>query len=201
MMALIFMSAGGSLPFAQKGVVEHRILPFTVTLTVVGSTLGAFLLLSIPTKALQLTIAIAMVTVAAFSLTRPSRGESQQVASSMGRLGGYATFLLAIYGGFFSGGYVTMLTVVFVLLFGLTFLQAMATTKVINLFSSLVATVIFALSGAVDYKLGLVLGVSMFLGSVVGGNVAVRRPTPWLRRAFLIAVVGLSLRMLFEFTH
>ena len=110
-------------------------------------------------------------------------------------------FSLLSIGGFFSGGYVTMLTVVFVLLFGLTFLQAMATTKVINVFLSLVATVIFALRGVVDYKLGLVLGVSMFLGSVVGGNVAVRLPTPWLRRVFLTAVVGLSLRMLFQFTR
>jgi hypothetical protein len=38
-------------------------------------------------------------------------------------IGYFATFMLAIYGGFFSGGYVTMLTAVFVFLFGLTFLQ------------------------------------------------------------------------------
>jgi uncharacterized membrane protein YfcA len=47
-----------------------------------------------------------------------------------------------------------MLTAVFVFFFGLTFLQSVATTKIINLFSSLVATVIFALHGVVDYKLG-----------------------------------------------
>jgi hypothetical protein len=36
-----------------------------------------------------------------------------------------------------------MLSAVFVLLFGMTFLQAVATTKVINVFSSGVATLVF----------------------------------------------------------
>ena len=34
MMALIFMSAGGALPFARKGVIERRLLPLAITLTV-----------------------------------------------------------------------------------------------------------------------------------------------------------------------
>src|ERR1700691_3269236 len=66
MLALVFMSAGGSLPFAQKGVIEQRILPLGIILTVGGSAVGAFLLLSIPTRALQLTIAVAMIAVAIF---------------------------------------------------------------------------------------------------------------------------------------
>lgn len=114
-------------------------------------------------------------------------------------VGYFATFILAVYGGLFSGGYVTMLTAVSVFFFGLTFLQAVATTKGINLFSSLVATVIFALHGVVDYKLGAVLGVTMFLGAILGGHVALRLPAVWLRRIFLLAVVALAAKMLFAF--
>jgi uncharacterized membrane protein YfcA len=95
----------------------------------------------------------------------------------------------------------TILTAEFVLLFGLTFLQAVATTKVINIFSSLVATAIFAWRGIVDYKLGLILGVTMFLGAVVGGNIATWLSAVWLRRIFLIAVVALALRMGFILLH
>ena len=198
MMALIFMSAGGSLPFARKGVIERRVLPVSIVLTVVGSGVGALLLLRIPTGALRLTIAVAMIAVAVFSLARRESGTTQRSVSSARRATGYvATFVLAVYGGFFSGGYVTMLTAAFVLLFGLTFLQAVATTKVVNVFSSAVATVIFAWHGAVDYKLGLVLGLTMFLGAVIGGHVAMRLPAVWLRRVFLVAVVALAAKMLF----
>jgi uncharacterized membrane protein YfcA len=105
-------------------------------------------------------------------------------------------FVLAVYGGFFSGGYVTMLTAVFVLLFGLTFVQAIATTKVLNIFSSLVATVVFAWHGLVDYKLGVILGLTMFAGALVGGQLALRVPSVWLRRIFILVVVGLAAKLL-----
>jgi uncharacterized protein len=198
MMALIFMSLGGSLPFAREGVINRRVLPVSIVLTVIGSGVGALLLLRIPTGALQLTIAVAMIAVAVFSLMRSDSGATERSVSNGTRaLGYFATFILAIYGGFFSGGYVTMLTAAFVLLFGLTFLQAVATTKVVNVFSSAVATVIFAWRGVVDYKLGLVLGLTMFLGAVIGGHVAMRLPAMWLRRVFLVAVVALAAKMLF----
>jgi len=200
MMALIFMSAGGSLPFARKGVVERRLLPLAIALTVVGSSVGALLLLRIPTGALQLTISVALIAVAAFSLAKHKRGTTQRRVSSASQATGYgATFVLAVYGGFFSGGYVTVLTAVFVLLFGLTFLQSVATTKVINFFSSLVATVIFASRGVVDYRLGAVLGVTMFLGAIIGGHVAMRLPAVWLRRIFGVAVVALAANMALAF--
>jgi uncharacterized protein len=198
MMALIFMSLGGSLPFAREGVIERRLLPVSIVLTLVGSALGALLLLRIPVRALQLTIAIAMIAVAIFSLAKKDSGTSEHSVSSSRRALGYvATFLLAVYGGFFSGGYVTMLTAVFVLLFGLTFLQSVATTKVVNVFSSAMATLIFAWHGVVDYKLGVILGVTMFLGAIIGGHVTMRLSPIWLRRIFLLAVFGLAAKMVF----
>ena len=117
--------------------------------------------------------------------------------SPVGVRAGYAaTFLLAIYGGFFSGGYVTMLTAIFVLLFGMTFLEAVATTKVINVFSSGVATVVFVWRGVVDLKLGIIVGISMFLGALLGARVALILSTIWLRRLFIAAVLGLAVKLL-----
>jgi len=199
MMALIFMSVGGSLPFMGKGVLSRsRLLP-SVVLTIIGSGLGAFLLLSVPLKVLQITIAVAMIGVAIFSLLNKNLGEASHdaPASNVGVITGYAaTFLLAIYGGFFSGGYVTMLTAAFVLLFGMTFLQAVATTKVINVFSSGVATLVFIWRGVVDLKLGVILGASMFLGALLGSRIALFLSTVWLRRIFIAAVLGLAVKLL-----
>lgn len=200
MMALIFMSAGGSLPFARKDVIEGRLLPVSIGLTAVGSGIGALLLLRIPTRALQLTIVVAMIAVAVFSLLKRGNGSTELPVSDKRTITGYViTFALAVYGGFFSGGYVTMLTAVFVVFFGLTFLRSVATTKVINIFSSAVAMAVFAWRGIVDYKLGIVLGMTMFVGALIGGQVALRLPGVWLRWVFLIAVVGLAAKMLFAF--
>jgi Sulfite exporter TauE/SafE len=105
---------GGSLPFARKGILEKRRLPLCIILTLIGSAIGAMLMLRAPERALRLTIAIAMTGVAVFSLAKEDSGTAEREVSAMRKATGYgATFLLGIYGGFFSGGYVTMLTAVF----------------------------------------------------------------------------------------
>jgi uncharacterized membrane protein YfcA len=199
MLALSFMSVGGSLPFMGKGVLSrNRLLP-SIVLTAVGSGLGALLLLTVSVKALQIIIAIAMIAVAAFSLLNKKLGQGSHDApvSRLGELTGHAAiFLLAIYGGFFSGGYVTMLTAALVMFFGMTFLQSVAATKVINICSSGIATLVFIWRGVVDLKLGIILGISMFLGALLGGRVALLLSTVWLRRIFVAAVLGLAARML-----
>ena len=196
MLALIFLSVGGSLSFRGKGVIDRRVLPLSVVLTVIGSGVGAFLLLDIPTRALQLTIAVAMILVAVFSLLRQDSQAGEHSVSAARQATGYVfTFALAVYGGLFSGGYVTMLTAVFVFFFGLGFLQSVATTKVVNVFSSLIAVLIFAHRGLVDYRLGMTLGIAMFFGAVIGGKVALRLPAVWLRRVFLVTVIGLAAKM------
>jgi len=199
MLALTFMSMGGSLPFMGKGVLSRsRLLP-SIVLTIIGSSVGAFLLLTVPLKALQITIAMAMIGVAVFSLLNKNLGQASHdfPASGFGVVSGYAaTFLLAIYGGFFSGGYVTMLTAAFVVFFGMTFLQAVATTKIINVFSSGVATLVFIWRGVVDLKLGIILGAFMFLGALLGSCIALFLSAVWLRRIFIAAVLGLALKLL-----
>jgi uncharacterized protein len=198
MLALTFMSLGGSVPFLRGGAIRRRELPLSISLTVVGSALGAFVVLAVSLKLLEICIAVAMVGVTVFTLVKRDIGvrAKEERVSGSGVIAGYAvTFLLAIYGGFFSGGYVTMLTAAFVVLFGMTFLQAVATTKVVNLFSSGVAALVFFWHGMVDVRLGLILGVTMFFGALLGGWIALWLSAVWLRRIFVMAVLGLALRM------
>lgn len=204
MLALAFMSVGGSLAFARKNVLVVRLLPATIVLTVVGSAIGALLLLKTSGRALELVIALAMIVVAVFSLTHKNFGveERSEIVSANRHLTGYAaTFLLAIYGGLFSGGYVTFLTYSFVMLFGATLLQAVATTKVINIFSSAIATLVFLHRGIVDYKLGIILGLTMFFGALIGGRIALKLSSVWIRRVFIASVFCLAGKMAWSAFH
>jgi len=202
MMALIFMSIGGSVPFARKGVLSTVRLPGLIIITILGSAIGALLLLTVPKRTLELVIAVAMIGVAVVTLSKKEIGTTAQPVSRTRETSGYAaTFLLAIYGGFFSGGYVTLLTIVFVLLFGMTLLQSVAATKIVNIVSSAVAVLIFAYRGAVNYRLGVILGITMFIGAVIGGHVATKLSPVWLRRVFIAVVLGLALKMLFSFVE
>lgn len=205
MLALTFMSIGGSLPFVRSGAIRRTVLPLSVPLTIAGSALGALLMLAVPVNALRLTVAAAMIAVTIFTFLKRDLGLSatETPVSTWAVIIGYLlTFLLAVYGGFFSGGYVTMLTASFVVLFGMTFIQGVATTKVINVFSSAVATGVFLWRGVVDVRLGIILGTAMFFGALLGGRMVLRLSAIWIRRIFIAAVLCLAVKMLLpQFGH
>ena len=90
----------------------------------------------------------------------------------------------------------TILTAIYVALFRLSFVEAVATTKLLNVFSSSVSTGVFIWHGLVDYRLGLILGAAMFVGAFVGARLAIRIGNEWLRRIFLTAVWVLGLKAL-----
>jgi hypothetical protein len=50
--------------------------------------------------------------------------------------------------------------------------------------------------GLVNYRLGLILGATMFIGALVGARFAIRIGNLWLRRIFLTAVWALGLKAL-----
>ena len=85
-----------------------------------------------------------------------------------------------------------MLTPIFVVCFSMTFVQAVANTKLVNIFSSLVATLIFIWCSIVDYRLGLIIAVTAFIGA----RIALKLDNLWLRRIFLATVVALALKTL-----
>ena len=201
MFALIFLSIGGSLPFLRgKTVAGRRRLTRLVLLTLAGSLLGALLLLRVPRHSVSLIVSGAMIAVAIFSVVYRKSGAPEFTAppSAAAEFTGYAlTFLLGIYGGFYSGGYVTILTAVYVALFRQSFVEAVATTKLINVFSSAIATVVFMSRHLIDYRLGCILGLTMFAGAFLGARLSIRLGDRWVRRIFLTAVWALGLKALF----
>jgi uncharacterized protein len=201
MFGLTFMSIGASIPFLRKGAVDFRRTSPLIILTLVSSALGALLAVFISAGSLKLIISAAMIVVSLFILLKRDVGVKpvETVSSTAAVITYIAAFLLGIYGGLFSGGYVTMLTTLLVAFFGMTFSEAVASTKVINIFSSLIATAIFMWQGLVDYSLGIILSVTMFVGAFVGAHYATKMNDIWLRRIFIATVLLLAAKTIFDF--
>lgn len=201
MFGLTFMNVGATIPFVRKGIVDYRKTSPLVVLTLVSSALGAILVGLITSQSIKLIVSAAMIAVALFTLFKRDAGVAANTNIS-GRatiLIYIITFLLGIYGGLYSGGYVTMLTAAYVAFFGMTFTEAVASTKYINVFSSLVATVIFMWQGLVDYKLGLILAVTMFIAAYIGAKTVTKLNDVWLKRIFLATVLILAVKTIYDF--
>ncbi len=112
MFGLLFMSVGGAIPFVRKGIYDRERLPKLLILTVVGSALGALLVGFISSKTMPVIVSVSMIVVTIFTFLKPSAGVQKQTVISRGAIAAtyILTFFLGIYGGLYSGGYVTMLT-------------------------------------------------------------------------------------------
>lgn len=198
MFGLVWMSVGGTIPFLRKGAIDIKKASPLIVITIISSAAGAMLVGVISGEGLKLIVSISMIVVALFILLRPMKGveENPEQGRFTLSLVYLITFGLGVYGGLFSGGYVTMLTAAYVGIYGMRYGEAVAATKLINVFSSAIATGIFMWQGLVDYKLGLMLGAAMFVGAYVGAHFVTKLNDIWLRRIFLATVFLLALKTL-----
>lgn len=201
MFGLVFMSIGGTLPFVRQKKIDYRKISPFIALTVVSSAIGALLVGILSGDGIKLIVSVAMIAVAIFTLLRRKSGVGDDIEPRRYSvpLTYVLVFLLGIYGGLFSGGYVTVLTAVCVGIYGMRYGEAVASTKLINVFSSAIATLIFMWQGLVDYKLGLILGVTMFAGAYIGAHFVTKLNDIWLRRIFLTTVLLLAIKTLYDF--
>lgn len=200
MFALVFMSLGGAIPFLRKGRVDLGKISPLLIITAISSAGGALLAGVLGDGSLKLIVSVAMIAVALFTVFRPSIGVAPKDVVSRGSLAAafILTFVLGIYGGLFSGGYVTVLTVVLTAFLGMTFSESVASTKVINVVSSSIATAVFMWQGLVFYGLGIVLGITMFIAAFFGAHYATKLNDIWLKRIFVTTVLLLALKTVFD---
>lgn len=206
MFGLTFMAVGGTIPFIRQGRIEPGRLSPLIIVTLAGSALGALMVGYIANDSIKLIVSIGMFVVVGFTLLRPGPRPSESSDEWKGWSGSYwtrplgliITFLLAIYGGLYSGGYVTILTAAFVAFLGMSYTESVGSTKLINVFSSAIATLVFMWQGFVDYSLGAVLAVTMFIGAYIGAHYATKMNELWLRRIFLGTVILLAIKTLYD---
>lgn len=202
MFGLTFMAIGATIPFLRGGAIDLKKVSPLVVLTLIGSAIGAALVGFIEDETMPIIVSVSMIVVTIFTLVKRDAGvaETEIISRRALIVTHVLTFLLGIYGGLYSGGYVTMLTAALVAFFGMTFTESVAATKLINVFSSSVATTIFMWQGLVDYRLGSILAVVMFVGAYVGAHTATRLNDVWLKRIFLGCVLILAIKTVFDFT-
>jgi uncharacterized membrane protein YfcA len=201
MFGLTFMNIGATIPFLRQGAIDTKKVSPLVLITLVASAIGASLVIFITPQNIKLLVSIAMIAVTLFTVFKRDAGIAAVAEiSSRARILTYIlTFVLGIYGGLYSGGYTTMLTAAYVAFFGMTFTESVASTKLINVFSSSIATLIFMWQGLIDYKLGAILAVTMFIGAYIGAYTVTKLNDVWLKRIFLATVLILAIKTILDF--
>ena len=182
---------------AQK--IQWSHVPVLASLSLVGSLLGASMLTLATPELLQNLLAVLILSLLPMVLLSRSLGlEPRPVSERRRRVGLACYFAIQVLAGFFSAGTSTLIFYVLIACFGLTILQASATQVVPFLVLTVSSSILFAMKGLIDYRVGLVLMAGTAVGGYLGASLAVRSGELWIRRAFALAVCLAAARLLWS---
>jgi uncharacterized protein len=167
----------------------------------IGAVAGAKTVTLIDPAILRPLVLVLLGGMAVYTVTRPKLGENPTAVAPLkqGSRGFYAvTAVFGFYDGFFGPGAGSVMMFALVRLFGYDFLRAAATTKVLNLATNFGALVLFMLTGNVLYAIALPMAALNIAGGFLGAHFAVRRGSRFIRTVFLVVVVTLIGKVLFD---
>lgn len=188
----IFGTASAALRYARRiDVPWGAALPAALSAFIL-SYFGAMTVALLPKEWLRPLILILLIVVTIYTYVRKDLGSVDQ-----NRVHGRRDMLLAalfggvigFYDGFFGPGTGSFLIFVFVRFFGLDFLRASASAKIVNAATNLSALLFFGMNGHVLLATGLIMAVFNIGGSLVGSHLAIRHGAGFVRRVFLIIAV------------
>ena len=198
----LFGSASASWSYARHGHVDLRAqLPMALA-AAAGAVVGALLASRVPAQWLQLGLPFLLVGIALYFALKPDIGAVERLERVSPFVFGL-TFVPAIgcYDGLFGPGTGSFLMLGFVALAGFGILKATAHTKFLNFGSNLGAFAVFAATGSVLWKVGLVMGAGQFLGAQLGSRFAMRHGTRVIKPLLVTVSILLALRLLADPGH
>ena len=169
------------------------VLPAAVA-AFLAALVGAWIATAIPPDRFRALVPVLLTLVLAYTLLHRDFGLEHR-PRGLGRrgrlLGAAGAGVIGLYDGFFGPGTGSFLMFLFVRGFGLDFLHASASAKVVNAAANAAAILLFGLTGELMWLLGLAMAVSNVTGAQVGSHLAIKRGSGFVRGVFLLVVGAL----------
>lgn len=194
-----FGSGTAALAFARAGHVRLREqLPMAGVAALAGAA-GAMVAHQIPAEALRLIMPVVLIAIAAFFALKRGLTDQDRVQRVQPAIfAATAVPLIAGYDGFFGPGTGSFYMMGFVLLAGFGVLKATAHTKLLNFASNFGSLLVFALSGATWWAVGLAMAGAQVAGAALGARVAMRVGARLIRPLLVVTSTAMALRLIWQ---
>jgi uncharacterized protein len=185
----VFGTASATWRFMRRLPIDWRVVGPAAASAFVFSFIGAACVTLFPRDLIRPVVFVLLVFLVAYVIWQPSFGlakaEHQKAPTSL-----WAALLVGVvlgfYDGFFGPGAGSFLIFCFVRFFGMDFLNASGSSKVVNLATNAAALTYFLPTGNVLLMLGLGMALANVLGAQLGMRAALRGGSVWVRRVFLV---------------
>lgn len=194
----VFGAAAALVRFRRAGLLDGALAAVTFPAGLVGSALGATLVLALDPALLRPLVMVLLLLAGAVVLFRRSPPPLAPAPVGRGRwwLGAVIALCIGAYDGFFGPGTGTFLIIALVSVLGRDLPRAAADAKVVNFASNLAAVALFAHRGAIVWAIALPMAAAQFLGGLLGAQLAVRGGAKVIRGVLVVVVLALVVKLL-----
>jgi len=194
-----FGSGSATFHYARAGVVDLQECRLGILFTLIGTSLGALMVLRIAPAFLRQLIPILLVGIVIYLMVKPGVG-LEEVHPRMKSGMFYLLFGLGLgfYDGFFGPGTGSFWAIAFLFFLGFNLTKATGYTKAMNFTSNFFSLIVFIIGRRVHYDYGVVMAAGQLIGARFGAREVIKRGARFIRPVFLTVVVTLALKLLYD---
>lgn len=200
-LAASFGVLSSTLVYLRKNIYNLKLWLFVLCASLFGASIGTVSIHFISANWLSKLIPILLIVIVIYmsipkSLAHPGQPYDFRPKKSTG---GILGILLGFYDGFFGPGTGSFWTTGLLYFFKVDLLQATAIAKLMNFASNMVATIIFACYGSINYPLALALMLGYIVGSYCGAHSAIKHGKRIIKPLFLIIVTAVAIHLIVQY--
>jgi len=187
-----------SVKFIRSKKIIWKYVYTLAPLGLLAGFLGARILLEIDRDLVRQSLGIVMLCLVPLGFTKKEFGTvAQAVSQRRFLIGHFVYFAVSIYGAALQIGSGPLVLYLVIYFFGLTILQANATSSFCWLFITISALATFIANDAIHWPVGIAMLVGSSIGGYAGTHVAVSKGDLWTKRFFAIVISIMAIRLLF----
>jgi hypothetical protein len=181
--------------------IPWKIVLYAGVSAAICSYLGALLQSMVPASVLKPVILVLIIAIAIYTYKNKHFGQEDLLKYPPEKLPLYAALIGAVlgaYNGFIGPGTGSMLVFGFVSVLGYSFLTASGISKIVNVIADVASLVYFLINKHVLFHLALPMMACNVAGSFLGSRMAVLRGNAFIRKVFIVVIVGILVRFAWD---
>lgn len=199
-----FASVAGTsmstLTFSKSNKIKWNLMLKLLPFSFIGAALGVNTVLMIDSTVLEPVIIVILIAVGIYTVYEKDIGLIDKYDGYNKKeliLGIIFALVLGFYDGFFGPGTGSIIIFGLIKIFGFSFVNASANSKVLNLGSNVMSLILFAINGKIDYMIGIPVGISMMIGGFTGSRLAIDKGNKFVKPIFIIMAIAAAAKVLY----
>lgn len=187
-----------SIKFVRSKKVVWKLVLSLAPLAFIGGSIGASVVLEIDRDLLRRLMGIVILCLVPLGFINKSFGVLSSTVSRFKMVIGHLVyFLISLYGGSLQVGSGPMLLYAVVYFFGLTIIQANATSSFCWLFLTISSLFTFISRGVINWPVGIAMMIGSSIGGHLGAHVAVAKGDLWTKRFLAVVICLMAVKLVF----